>query len=57
MLPRHSAPGQYLVAITRDQNGNGIVAEGTAATAEIANHQRITVDLDIRKVKAGQYFL
>ena len=25
VLPRHSAPGQYLVAITRDQNGNGVV--------------------------------
>jgi hypothetical protein len=34
VLPRHSAPGQYLVAITRDQNGNGVVSEGLAATSE-----------------------
>ena len=30
MLPRHSAPGQYLVAITHVQNGNGALAEGLA---------------------------
>jgi hypothetical protein len=30
VLPRHSAAGQYLVAITRDQNGNGVAAESLA---------------------------
>ncbi|HVW79044.1 MAG TPA: hypothetical protein VHB45_15625 [Alloacidobacterium sp.] len=57
VLPRHSAPGQYLVAITRDQNGNGVVAEGLAATSRSGDQQRITANLDLRSAKAGQYFL
>ena len=57
VLPRHSAPGQYLVAITRDQNGNGVVAEGLAATSGAGSQERITANLDLRSAKAGQYFL
>ena len=57
VLPRHSAPGQYLVAITRDQNGNGVVAEGQAATLGVGNQQQISANLDLRSAKAGQYFL
>lgn len=57
VLPRHSAPGQYLVAITRDQNGNGVVAEGLAATSGSGDQQQITANLDLRTAKAGQYFL
>lgn len=57
VLPRHSASGQYLVAITRDQNGNGVVAEGLAATSGIGTQQEITANLDLRSVKVGQYFL
>jgi hypothetical protein len=57
VLPRHSAPGQYLVAITRDQNGNGVVAEGLANTATSGGQQQITASLDLRSAKAGQYFL
>jgi hypothetical protein len=57
VLPRHSAPGQYLIAITRDQNGNGVVAEGLASTSGTGNEQQITADLDLRSAKAGQYFL
>jgi hypothetical protein len=57
VLPRHSAPGQYLVAITRDQNGNGVVAEGLAATSEDGSQQQITAKLDLRSATAGQYFL
>ena len=57
VLPRHSPSGQYLVAITRDQNGNGIVAEGIAATSTSVGQQQITASLDLRSAKAGQYFL
>ena len=57
VLPRHSAPGQYLIAITRDQNGNGVVAEGLASTSGTGNEQQITANLDLRTAKAGQYFL
>lgn len=57
VLPRHSAPGQYLVAITRDQNGNGVIAEGLAATSGSGDQQQVTANLDLRSAKFGQYFL
>lgn len=57
VLPRQSEPGPYLVAITRDQNGNGVVAEGTATTAANGNQQLITTTLDLRKALPGPYFL
>lgn len=57
VLPRHSAPGQYLVAITRDQSGNGLVAEGLAPTAATGEKQQITTSIDLSKAQAGQYFL
>jgi len=57
ILPRHSEPGLYLVAITRDQNGNGVVAEGTSTTVADGEQQEITTGLDLRKTAAGPYFL
>ena len=57
ILPRFSLAGQYLVAATRDQNGNGVVGEGTAATVASGAQQKVSVDLDLRSVKTGAYFL
>ena len=57
ILPRFSFAGQYLVAVTRDQNGNGVVAEGVAPTSGSGTQQKVAVDLDLRSVKAGAYFL
>ncbi len=57
ILPRFSQAGQYLVAVTRDQNGNGVVAEGATATTASGTRERVTVDLDLRTAKAGAYFL
>lgn len=57
ILPRFSLAGQYLVAVTRDQNGNGVVGEGTAATVASGAQQKVSVDLDLRSVKTGAYFL
>ena len=57
VLPRHSAPGQYLVAITRDQNGNGLVAEGLASTSTTGNKEQITTSIDLSKAQTGRYFL
>ena len=57
VLPRHSAPGQYLVAITRDQSGNGLVAEGLAPTVAIGGREQIATSIDLSKAEAGQYFL
>lgn len=57
ILPRFSPPGQYLVAVTRDQSGNGAMAEGNAAALANRDKETVAVDLDLRKAKSGQYFL
>ncbi|MGB8099750.1 MAG: hypothetical protein WCF17_21555 [Terracidiphilus sp.] len=57
ILPQFSSAGQYLVAVTRDQNGNGVVAEGAATTTASGTQEKITVDLDLRSAKSGAYFL
>lgn len=57
ILPRHSAPGQYLIAITRDQYGNGVVAEALASTAANDSQQQIAAVIDLRNAHAGRYFL
>lgn len=57
ILPRFSGPGLYAVAVTRDQNGNGVVAENGAVAVSSGGKETVSLDLDLRKAKAGQYFL
>ena len=57
ILPRFSSPGQYLVAVTRDQSGNGVVAEGFASAGVRNGQETLSVDLDLRSAVAGAYFL
>lgn len=57
ILPRFSSPGQYLVAVTRDQSGNGVVAEGLATAGSVNEQEKVSVALDLRSAKAGAYFL
>jgi hypothetical protein len=57
ILPRFRPPGQYLVAITRDQSGNGVLAEGSAPALTNGDKETVAVDLDLRKAKAGANFL
>jgi hypothetical protein len=57
ILPRFSAPGQYAIAVTRDQNGNGVVAQNIALAVSSGNKETVSLDLDLRKAKAGRYFL
>lgn len=58
ILPRFSSPGQYLVAVTRDQSGNGVVAEGFASAIGSSNGQeKVSMELDLRRARAGAYFL
>jgi hypothetical protein len=57
ILPRFSSPGQYLVAVTRTQNGEGLIAESQAASAMSRDQERVSVDLDLRNAKEGEYFL
>ena len=57
ILPRFSAPGLYAVAVTRDQDGNGVVAQNSAVAVSSGGRETVSLDLDLRKAKAGQYFL
>ena len=57
VLPRFSPAGQYAVAVTQDQNGNGVVTQGRAAATSSGDHLTVSVELDLRKAKVGAYFL
>lgn len=57
ILPRFSPAGQYLVAVTRDQNGNGVIAEGFASASASSGEQSVSLNLNLRSAKAGAYFL
>ena len=57
ILPRFSPAGQYAVAVTQDQNGNGVMAQESAAATSSGDHVTVSVELDLRKAKAGAYFL
>jgi hypothetical protein len=57
ILPAFSTPGEYLVRVARNQNGEGTIAEGQSLTEAAGNQERVQVDLDLRGVKAGSYFL
>jgi len=57
ILPRFSPSGQYLIAVTRKEDGTGVVAEGLAPTVSSGQQLKVSVALDLRKVKAGAYFL
>ena len=57
ILPRFSQSGEYIVAVTHDRNGNDILAEGHAATMSTGDSQVVSVDLNLRRAKAGSYFL
>ena len=57
VLPRYSTPGQYLVAVTRDQSGNDPVAKGIGSTVSDGSRELITVTLDLRSATTGPHFL
>jgi hypothetical protein len=57
ILPRFSSPGRYVVAVTHDPSGNGVVAEAAAAATSSGNQEMIVADLDLRRAKAGRYYL
>jgi hypothetical protein len=57
ILPRFSPSGQYLIAVTRKEDGTGVVAEALALTVASGQQDKVSVALDLRKVTAGAYFL
>jgi hypothetical protein len=57
ILKRFSSTGRYAVAVTQDQNGNGVVAQRTAPATINRDHESVPVELDLRTAKGGAYFL
>lgn len=57
ILPRFSPPGEYAIAVTRDRNGNGVVAQTSAVAVSSGDKDSVSLSLDLRKAKSGQYFL
>jgi Flp pilus assembly CpaE family ATPase len=47
-----------VVAVTHDASGNGVVAEAAAtAISSSGNQETVVADLDLRRAKAGRYYL
>jgi hypothetical protein len=57
ILPRYSEPGQYAVAVTRDQGGNDLLANARATATGNRDREEVSVYLDLRKSQPGSYFL
>jgi hypothetical protein len=57
ILPRFSSPGRYIVAVTHGPDGNGLIAETAATAASRVQQEMLSVDLDLRRAHAGQYYL
>lgn len=57
ILPRFSDPGRYAIAVTRDQRGNELLAQGEADATDNQSRKEVSIFLDLRKSKPGSYFL
>jgi hypothetical protein len=57
ILPRYSEPGQYAVAVTRDQTGSDLLAQRSATATGNGDREEVSVNLDLRKSRPGAYFL
>lgn len=57
ILPRFSSPGQYVVAVSHDSTGSGLISDAVATTINSGQQEAISVDLDLRHADAGQYYL
>jgi len=57
VLPRYSTPGQYVVAVTRDQSGSHPVARGIGLAVADGSRELVTVTLDLRSATTGPHFL
>jgi hypothetical protein len=57
ILPRFSSPGRYVVAVTHGPDGNGLITEAASTTANRGQQETLSVDVDLRRAHAGQYYL
>ncbi|TCK75882.1 hypothetical protein [Acidipila rosea] len=57
ILPRFSSPGQYVVAVTHGPDGSGLVTEAATLANNRGQQETLSVNLDLRRAHAGQYYL
>ncbi len=57
ILPRFSQSGAYTIMVARDRNGDGRLASTIGVATTAGNQTKLTVTLDLRGVKPGDYFL
>jgi hypothetical protein len=57
ILPKMSGPGVYIISVSRDQNSQNILAHGRGLAQGDDKRRTVSVLLDLRKTKAGSYFL
>jgi hypothetical protein len=56
-LPRFSESGAYVIAVSRDRAGQQLIAKGSGNAIDNDGKVGVNVTLDLRKAKAGAYFL
>lgn len=57
ILPRFSESGAYTIMVARDRNGNGRLACTTGVATAVSHQTKLTVTLDLRGAKPGDYLL
>ncbi len=57
ILPQFSDPGRYDIVVAKDAAGKEIAAQSAANTVDESGQCTVTVNMDLRKVQPGSYFL
>ena len=57
ILPRFSEAGPYTIMVVGDKEGNGRIAYATGTATMVGNQTKLTVTLDLRRVRRGNYVL
>ena len=57
LLPYFSPGGKYVISVTTDRNGTPAEAEGQAVAIVNGFHAELTVNLDLRHLSSGTYYL
>jgi hypothetical protein len=57
ILPKMSGPGAYVISVSRDQNSQDMLSHGNGLAQGDDKRRVVSVLLDLRKTKAGSYFL
>jgi hypothetical protein len=57
ILPRFSEAGPYTIMVVGDKEGNGRIAYAIGTATMVGNQTKLTVTLDLRRVRSGNYVL